>query len=105
MSTEDIPETPSVENTFRQDQLEEVREDLNEAFGQAIENLERGRVLTEDDIKEMRGALDVARVTVEEIADETPGVAKLPELWDILDEDDREKYGKRLAAAREEQES
>lgn len=92
----DVPEGDRWEKVGRQlliEQLEQVAlETVRDAFIGAAGRLDAGEELTEDDVQEMRDAIEDAKRAVEIAAESSPETEPMPELWEFLDEDAQSEY-------------
>jgi len=76
-----------------QEQFEEVAiGDIREAFVDARRALIEGRELSEDDVHNMRVALERAAHVVKLAAESSPETAPKPDAWNYLDEDGRKEF-------------
>jgi len=72
------------------EQLETVAMgDVRDAFIGAASRLDAGEELTEQDIADLRGALEDAAHVVALAAEASPDAGPAPDAWDYLDEDAR----------------
>ena len=72
------------------DQLEIVAmEDVRDAFVGASRRLDAGEELTEQDIADLRSALEAAAQVADLAAEASPEAGPAPDAWDYLNEDAR----------------
>lgn len=94
MTGEDTPNNwEEAGRTLLAERLEDASMDvLQEAFLRATRRVKSGEELTKADIEELRQALYHASHVVNLAAMASPEADPAPDLWDLLDEEDREKY-------------
>ena len=80
----------SVARQMLVERLETVAmQDIRDAFIGAASRLDAGEELTEQDIADLRGALEDAAHVVDLAAESSPEAAPAPVMWEYLDEDAR----------------
>lgn len=67
-------------------------QDVREAFLGAKARLDAGEELTEQDINDLRSALENAAHVVDAAAEASPEAAPSPDMWQFLDEDARSEW-------------
>ncbi|MFA9503248.1 hypothetical protein ACERIM_10750 [Natrinema sp. H-ect1] len=95
------PDWEDIGRKLLQKELERISEEVaRDAFSTSARRLDRGEELRAEDIYRMRAAIDELQEITELAAEATQGVASLPDVWDVLDEEARSRYVQRAREQR-----